>query len=51
MVCLQRFSSGAVTISGIELTHRIRKGQLYLAKLRLKNTAAPAVWNAVLSAP
>ncbi|SAL82927.1 hypothetical protein AWB68_06711 [Caballeronia choica] len=29
--------------------HRIRKGQFDLAKLGLKDTAAPAVWNAVLS--
>ncbi|MBB5421721.1 transposase-like protein [Paraburkholderia sp. JPY171] len=34
--------------SGIELTHRIRKGQFDLAKLGLKQAAAPAVWNAVL---
>ncbi|WP_241021494.1 IS6 family transposase [Burkholderia sp. Ac-20353] len=36
--------------SGIELTHRIRKGQLDLAKFGLKDAAAPVVWNAVLSA-
>jgi len=28
---------------------RIRRGLFNLAKLRLKNSAAPAVWNAVLS--
>jgi transposase-like protein len=36
-------------ISGIELAHRIRKRQFDLAKLGLKDAAAPAVWNAVLS--
>jgi len=49
MVGFKRFRSAATTISGIELMHRIRKGQFDLAKLGLKDTAAPAVWNAVLS--
>ncbi|SAL88044.1 integrase catalytic region [Caballeronia choica] len=49
MVGFKRFRSAATTISGIELMHRIRKGQFDLAKLALKDTAAPAVWNAVLS--
>src|SRR6201747_638540 len=35
---LKRFSSGAVTNSGIELMHRIRKGQFDVTKLRLKET-------------
>jgi hypothetical protein len=46
---IKRFRNTATTISGIELMHRIRKGQFNLAKLGLKDTAAPAVWNAVLS--
>jgi transposase-like protein len=45
----KRFRSTATTISGIELMHRIRKGQFDLAKLGLKNATTPAVWNAVLS--
>ncbi|WP_409077066.1 IS6 family transposase [Paraburkholderia sp. FT54] len=49
MLGFKRFRSAAATISGIELTHRIRKGQFDLAKLGLKDAAAPAVWNAVLS--
>jgi transposase-like protein len=49
MLGFKRFRSAATTISGIELTHRIRKGQFDLAKLGLKDAAAPAVWNAVLS--
>ncbi len=44
----KRFGSAATTISGIELTHRICNGQFDLAKLGLKEAAAPAVWNAVL---
>ena len=31
------------------VAHRIRKGQLDLAKLGLKDVAAAAVWNAALS--
>ncbi|WP_408366376.1 IS6 family transposase [Paraburkholderia sp. RL18-103-BIB-C] len=50
MLGFKRFRNAAITLSGIELVHRIRKGQFSLAKLRLKDTAAPAVWVAVLSA-
>ncbi len=50
MLGFKRFRNAAITLSGIELVHRIRKGQFSLAKLRLKDTAAPAVRVAVLSA-
>ncbi|WP_425199355.1 IS6 family transposase [Paraburkholderia tuberum] len=50
MFGFKRFRNAAITLSGIELVHRIRKGQFSLAKLGLKDTAAPAVWGAVLSA-
>jgi transposase-like protein len=50
MLGFKRFRSAAITISGVELMHRIRKGQVNLARLRLKDTTAPAVWKAVLSA-
>jgi transposase-like protein len=50
MLGFKRFRTAAITLSGIELVHRIRKGQFSLAKLGLKDTAAPAVWEAVLSA-
>jgi transposase-like protein len=46
----KRFRGAAITLAGIELMHRIRKGQFNLVKLSLKDTAAPAMWNAVLSA-
>jgi transposase-like protein len=49
MLGFKRFKSAATTISGIELMHRIRKGQFDLWALALKDTAAPAVWNAVMS--
>ena len=50
MLGFKRFRSAATTISGIALMHRICKGQFGLAMLDLKDTATPAVWNAVLSA-
>ncbi len=49
MLGFKRFRSAATTISGIELTHRIRKGQFDLAELGLKDAAAPAAWNAASS--
>ena len=44
------FDRAAVTIAGVELLHRIRKGQFKLRRLRVAGQAAPAIWNAVLSA-
>jgi transposase-like protein len=49
MLGFKRFRNAAITLAGIGLMHRIRKGQFNLAKLGLKDTAAPAVWEAVLS--
>jgi transposase-like protein len=48
MLGFKRFSNAAITISGIELMHRIRKGQFDLCALGIKDTAAPSIWNAVL---
>jgi transposase-like protein len=50
MLGFKRFRDAAITISGVELRHRIRKGQFNLARLRLKDTTASVVWKAVLSA-
>jgi transposase-like protein len=49
MLGFKRFRSAAITLAGIELMHRIRKGQFNLAKLGLKDSTVPSVWNAVLS--
>jgi transposase-like protein len=49
MLAFKRFRNAAVTIAGIELMHRIRKGQ-FDVRSNLKETAAPALWSAVLSA-
>ena len=48
MLGFKRFRSAAITISGIELMHRIRKGQFDLCALGLKDTAALYVWSAVM---
>ena len=48
MLGFKRFRSAATTTSGIELMHRIRKGQFDLCALGINDTAAHTVWNAVL---
>jgi transposase-like protein len=50
MLGLKRFRTASVTIAGIELMHRIRKGQFKLGTLRIKENRAPEIWNAVLAA-
>ena len=50
MLGFKIFDHAMVTIAGVELLHRIRKGQFNLRRLRLKGQAAPAIWNEVLSA-
>jgi transposase-like protein len=50
MLGFKHFQRAATTIAGIELMHRIRKGQFKLGKLRVKNKTAPEIWNAVLAA-
>jgi transposase-like protein len=47
---LKRFRNAAITIAGIELVHRIRKGQFAFRRLRVANKTAPELWNAVLAA-
>jgi transposase-like protein len=46
MLGFKGFTNAAITIAGIELMHRIRKGQFGLGRLDVQG--APAVWNAVL---
>jgi transposase-like protein len=50
MLGFKGFGSVTITIAGIELLHRIRKGQFALGALGVQGRAAPAVWNAVLEA-
>ena len=49
MLGLKRFHSARVTIAGIELMHKIRKGQFKLGKLGVKGKTAPEIWDAVLA--
>lgn len=49
MLGFKRFRNASVIIAGIELMHRIRKGQFDIRSI-IKETTAPAVWHAVLSA-
>src|SRR5580692_7894905 len=48
MLGLKHFRQAATTIAGIELMHRIRKGQFKLGRLGTKGNTAPKIWNAVL---
>ena len=48
MLGFKGFATAAITIAGIELMHRIRKGQFGLGRLAVQGRLAPAVWNAVL---
>jgi transposase-like protein len=50
MLGFERFHNAAVALSGIELMHRIRKGQFDLNSMHLKDTSSPSIWMAVLSA-
>jgi transposase-like protein len=50
MLGLKRFRNASITITGIELIHRIRKGQFRLGKLRVNGKTMPEIWNAVLAA-
>jgi len=50
MLGFKEFRNAAITIAGIELLHRIRKGQFGLGRLGVQGQPAPEVWNAVLGA-
>jgi hypothetical protein len=50
MLGLKRFRSASITIAGIELVNRIRKGQFKLGRLHITDNKAPEIWNAVLAA-
>ena len=50
MLGFKRFKNAAITLAGIKLMHRIRKGQFSLTNVSLKDATAPAICNAMLSA-
>jgi transposase-like protein len=49
MLGLKSFASAATTIRGIELMHRIRKGQFHLHDLATQGKTTSEVWAAVLA--
>ena len=50
MLGFKRFRNASITIAGIELVHRIRKGQFALKRLRVRGKTAPEIWTTVLAA-
>ncbi|MGJ9420646.1 IS6 family transposase [Massilia sp. CMS3.1] len=50
MLGLKSFASAATTIRGVELMHRIRKGQFDLRDLVTQGQTTPEIWAAVLAA-
>jgi transposase-like protein len=50
MLGFKQFRNAAITITGIELMHRIRKGQFDLRRLGVQGGSAPGIWNAILRA-
>ena len=49
MLGFKDFDHAATTIAGVELLHRIRKGQFALGRWCLQGQTSPAIWNAVLA--
>jgi hypothetical protein len=50
MLGFKRFGKAAVTVSGIELAHTMKKGQFYTSELRLEEARAQELWQAELAA-
>ena len=50
MLGFKRFDHAAITISGIELAERIKKGQFQIGKLRNRQATMSEQWSAALAA-
>ena len=50
MLGFKKVEHAAVTISGIELVHKIKKGQFDTSSLALSKDRAPQIWEAVMDA-
>ena len=50
MLGFKRFDDAVVTISGIELAEKIKKGQFKTGKLGACNATMSELWNAALAA-
>jgi putative transposase len=49
MLGFKQFINASVTISGIELVHKIKKGQFVISKLNHNNVRVSQFWEAVLA--
>jgi transposase-like protein len=49
MIAFKKFSNATITLTGIELMHRIRKGQFALVPLGVQDQVVPTFWSAVLT--
>jgi transposase-like protein len=47
MLGFKRFANATITISGIELVHRIRKGQFDISTLNRRGVREPQIWQSV----
>ena len=50
MLGFKHFAHAAITISGIELIHQIKKGQYDVSVVSSSQTRTPQIWEAVLAA-
>jgi len=50
MLGFKRFDHAAITISGIELAEKIKKGQFQIGKLRNRQATMSEQWSAALAA-
>jgi transposase-like protein len=50
MLGFKKFENAAVTISGIELSQKIKKGQFDTSELRIEEVRAGELWQSVLAA-
>ena len=50
MLGFKRFAHAALTLSGIELVHQIKKGPFDVSALCSPQTRTPQIWEAVLAA-
>ena len=50
MLGFKRFDHAAITITGIELIHKIKKGQFDVSAMCPPRTQTPQVWEVVLAA-
>ncbi len=50
MLGFKRFANAAVTLSGIDLAQKIRKGQFNTSSISQAGAQVPQVWGAVIAA-